>query len=110
MSIPITDRCRRCRRELLLFSERFGCRICFEAGYVHDVPTLCRTCLDVHRMDVHDLEPGAPIVPGLPFDRESGGSGPWPDPQRGQVSSPFEIAAGTERPLLNKSGGSDVAK
>lgn len=39
------------------------------------------------------------------FFRESGGSVPAAPALRGQVSAPFEIAAGGEPPLLNKSGG-----
>lgn len=56
MSIPITDHCRRCHKELPLVSERLGCRTCFDAGYDLNPPVLCATCLDLHRLDVHGIE------------------------------------------------------
>jgi len=49
-----------------------------------------------------------PIGQECPPNRETGGSLPAAAAERGQVSSPFEIAAAASPPVLNKSGGSGL--
>jgi hypothetical protein len=55
MSIPITDTCRNCGKMLASFSQRFGCRECFERGNQYP-PTLCSDCLSAHKEKRHGAQ------------------------------------------------------